>query len=327
MKAPDSAGGKRAKCSLCGAVQTIPSADEENLSGIFPDPSGSTMQHPAPPAASMPPPLKPPTNNPSATTTGRHHYEGISTAPQRGFWLDAALSFTIHFRGAGPFLFGFVVLMLIINGILGYAGGFGLAGRIIVSGWICSYLLSIVQETCSGSDELPVFSLTEGMWEEVIRPLLLFIGGSVLVFAPLLVWWLLLLSVGSVLGGLGDLLISVVLLAGGLFLWPMTLLTLAIHGFSMNVLRYDKQLVTIFRAFPAYLAIGLMLAVVAGGTVGSFTATSTIATSLGIKDFATSLLFLIFGTSVFLSYFSLAAMRIIGLFYRHYKRHFVWIAE
>ena len=107
----------------------------------------------------------------------------------------------------------------------------------------------------------------------------------------------------------------------------MTILSVAIHGFSPRVLRYDKQLVTLFRAFPAYLAIWLLLIGVGLGAYVCMTATAVVAAFLGLQDLLAALILLFVVMACVQAYAGLVTMRIIGLFYRHYKSRFAWQAE
>jgi len=338
MRAPDAFAGKKAKCPLCGAVQVIPAEDD---AGLFPPVSAER-----PPAAQPAAPTGAETVDcpgcgeampraaPACPACGRVRGSGLtaasaapSTAPTRGFWADAMLSFAMPFRGGGAFLFGFVVLMHIIYSVLGFAGCIGSAGQFIIAGWLCSYYLNIIQDTCAGQDALPNFTMTEGMWDDVVRPLLLFLGGTAVVLFPLLAWAALRWYFGAVFGSGPDAIVGIVLLLGGLFLWPMTILTIAVHGFSLKVLRYDMQLLTIVRAFPPYLAIWLLLIVVAVGAWVCTAAASLAVAILGLKDIVLALGIFILSASLLQGYVGLVSMRTIGLFYRHHKRHFAWEAE
>ncbi|MDY6913738.1 MAG: hypothetical protein SVT52_04695 [Planctomycetota bacterium] len=301
VSAPDSAAGKKARCPFCQAVQNVP----------------PPVHPPAAPEAA--PPETIPKQVPAVATD--------STAPKRGFWPDTILSFTICFRGAGAFIFGFVVIMHIMQSVLGFAGGLGFIGQLIITGWLCSLYLNIILETCAGQDDLPDFGMTDGPWEDIIRPLLLFLGGSLVVLLPMLVWMVTCLSCGGIGGAGADAVVRRVLLVLGLFMWPMTILTIAIHGFSTRAIRHDVQLRTIAKAFPQYLMLWLLLIVVAAGGWASINATTVIAKKLGVHSIAATILVLGVGTAIFQGYFAIVTMRIIGLYYRHYKQHFAWEAE
>ncbi len=338
MKAPDGSAGKKAKCPLCGTIQIIPSVSVDQPPIELEQPFQQT-------------PPTPPQPSSGATITCGHcgkvlqakaalcpdcgwvnnshmpFHQVVSTDPVRSFWSDASLSFSIPFKGAGGFLFGFVVLMHFVRYILDFAGCLGSAGQFIITGWLCSYFLNIIQDTCTGQDELPGFNMADGYWEGILRPFLLFLGGTVLVMLPVIVWALLVLLAGGILGSSSDAVVGIILLAIGLFLWPMTILTVAVQGFSINSLRYDKQLATIGRALSPYLAVWLLLIVVAVGGWASMVGSTVVAGLFGIVDVAAGILIAIIAIAIFQSYFSIVVMRTIGLYYRHYKKSFAWIAE
>jgi len=309
MRAPDGSAGRSARCPLCGTTQTIPTADEGD--DIFPsiEPARLSDDSPA---------CEPPMHRPVA--------KGV-VPPARGFWGDAILSFIVPFRGSGPFLFGLLVLMHIFHWLLGFGGAFGFAGRVIITGWLCGYYLNVVLETCAGQDELPSFTITEGVWDDILRPTFLFLGGTVVALLPMLVWLAGVYLRDGILGGVNDGLVGLVLLGVGLFFWPMTILTISVHGFSIRMLRYDQQGLSIARAFPQYLVIWILLIALTAGWWVSIVATVTLTGILGLRSISVAILVLVTGTAFFQGYFATVGMRIIGLYYRHYKDRFTWVAE
>lgn len=117
------------------------------------------------------------------------------------------------------------------------------------------------------------------------------------------------------------------LFALGVFIWPMTILTIALHGFTMNALRYDLQLISIGRAFAPYLAIfGMLILTLGLGSGFVLEALNLLPASQTIQAVRSSFVGSVAIMSV-QTYMMLVSMRIIGLFYRHYKSRFAWQAE
>ncbi len=128
------------------------------------------------------------------------------------------------------------------------------------------------------------------------------------------------ISVVSILASLGLYLL-------GLFLWPMMILTVVINGLFAAVGKIPEQLASIFKALPQYLSIcGMLLG------VGLIAVLSTVGVTILLGMLGEShkiMASILTGVlpSLILSYFIIIAMRIIGLFYRHYKTRFAWKAE
>jgi len=298
FNAPDTAAGRKGKCGRCGVIVDIPAA--------------------AP--AAPPPPDLPPVAPPQVV-------RAEPDKPQRGFWEDAMLSFAVPFRGSGPFVLLILVALNAVHAFLSLAGFIGYAGRLIITGWLFSFYFSIILNTAGGEDDLPRFDMTGGPWESIIRPMLLYFGALVWVMLPLILWSAAIWFGGTIISRRADVVVVLVLALIGLFLWPMTVLTVAIRGFSLEALRYDKQLLAIVRAFPQYMAVWLFLLVSVGGAIATMFATSFIAAPSGEEGFFLGTAVIVIATAVISAYFIIVAMRTIGLFYRHYKRHFAWIAE
>ncbi len=100
---------------------------------------------------------------------------------------------------------------------------------------------------------------------------------------------------------------------GGLFLLPIAILTVAV-GKELTMLRYDYLLIPIFRAFTPYLVTVVLLgvAVIVQMQTEQYAHQDLIeATGYLLLNFALQAVFLI-------------AMRSVGLFYRHYSCHLPW---
>jgi hypothetical protein len=107
--------------------------------------------------------------------------------------------------------------------------------------------------------------------------------------------------------------LSYILMLGGLFLFPMAILTAAI-GREITMLRPDYLLVPIFRAFRPYLVTALLLGI--AGVIQMHTSHYTHQPqAIAVGHLTLNLI---------VQFFALFAMRSIGLFYRHYNCVFPW---
>lgn len=344
FRVSESSAGHKAKCKRCGEAFVIPSVDEAAAAAIL---NFADEPDPTPAAAPTPPSTRPaparvlqldlaPSHKAVAQASAPEVRKARRTAtdPVRGFWADAAMSFVVHFRGRGPFVFVLLVFLSCLPPILEFAGRHGWWAIILIYGFIWSYYFNIIQDTCAGEDILPEMGLGLGESDWFSHPLLLYLASLLWAFLPLLIW----LGVWwgtSVVAGI-DLdkpaLGPTIGLAGlGMFMWPMVILTIAINGFTLDTLRYDKQLDTIGRAFLSYLAVWCLVLVTFGGRVvldwlvPPFLSMRDLTTT-SMAELATRALTCL-GAAIANIYLSIAAMRIIGLFYRHHKRHFAWVAE
>lgn len=331
----DSMAGRKARCARCKSVIQIPElvdAEPDDLFSLADEDSRS-----APPVVSASP-AGPVVLDHAAREEERARQDQLpdrlTTDPTRGFWADAALSFAVPFHGRGVFVLIMVLILRIIHQFLAFASYagcagqiIGLLGRFIIDGWLFALYLNTIGETCRGEDELPNIGMDQGAIDDVILPFFRFVGGFAWVWLPFGVCGILMWRFGGFVDPMSDWLLLLGLWGLGLFMWPMTVLTIAVYGFALDALRYDLQVVTIARAFVQYLAIWVLLSF----TIGAYFAMTF--GSILSQYFPNALGWLptgMVGTIVFFgvqSYFMLVSMRIIGLFYRHNKRHFAWVAE
>jgi len=324
----DELAGRTGKCTVCGAILDIPAPDGAGELQLADEPQ--LVEDPS--DAARPTAISDPARRAGGDATvlnlaaGErpapvyHGPNDAIQAPRRGFWADAGLSFIVHFRRYGPAVLITIFVLNVIMGFLSFAPFIGMVGQLFISAWLCAYYLNVIGETCRGEDDLPPLGLEDGLWDGLIRPYLLFLGSVLWVMLPVIIWGTALYFHGQVLGDAPDTALALGLTALGIFIWPMTILTIAIHGFSPTILRYDQQLVSIARALPQYLAIWLLLLI---------NATGLFLASLFLYSRADLVLLIVLTLLLCAAegYAMLAAMRIIGLFYRHNKRKFVWEAE
>ncbi len=229
------------------------------------------------------------------------------------------------------------VLLCIGTFIKTYGGCFGSIGAIIITGWYWSFLFGTVLNSAGGEEDLPKVTLTGGLTDDVIVPLLKMLLTLAIACLPLTVFMLLdaLLDGGMgtlLVGGAGSLpqlrdiagsTILLLLLMLGLFTWPMLLLVIA-AGSMESVLRLDLIAATIFRSFGAYvIAVLAVYACVAVMIIAAFVMPDTTgpvwigagAGRAAVQGAAFQLVTL---------YLAIFAMRAIGLHYHCFKHKYAW---
>lgn len=328
-RVPNTAVGRKAKCMKCGEAFVIPH-DEDTI-----------------PLAAEPQELSPlPGMRQSVSASAVAATEGdipqaIASAPlmarrgpSTGYW-DSIL-WTVLFPATPSDLLTFVIIWL----TMGFLGVLPLIPALITL-WYAAYRFELIENAAGGEEGLPSPVLGTDAWNDWIEPLFYWLGSWLLVLAPALAYLIFSLSRRSaatmdavdllrsglpgIVAAFGADPLLVVLIAVGLFLWPMVALCIAVDGF-LSALRIDLMIITIGRALPAYLCtIGL----VAGATaveyfVRQYAATAGPAPGAPLWTLATAAIFLHFlliGASI---YADIVALRSIGLFYHHFKDKFAW---
>lgn len=269
--------------------------------------------------------------------TGRLDQDVIQQ-PKRSFWANAFRAFAYPFLSiSNGVVFGTIVLADFCRVFLAFA--FALVpcifiipaiilGLICIRGWIAAVMLSVIQDTASGSEDLPGLKMQDGVMEDVLKPLLKYIGAAACAFLPasivviLLGWGVL---PDSLLTGLNIML----LIGAGVFVWPIFLMLFAFDA-PGKIFRLDLIATTIFRTFIPYLCLWLMLMLASFGTILALAGIMLKSAGVGvtmpqlpaIPGFAGELVF-----SVVSLYFSLVSMRLIGLYYLHFKKRFTLVME
>lgn len=247
--------------------------------------------------------------------------------PARGFWADAGLSFAYPFMPVGnTTTFIIVAIMSAAREVLAYAPCIGLIGQLCIFGWLAAFFMNVVAETCSGKDDMPGIVMAGGAWDDIIRPALRFVAVTLVCMLPagLLMATILVKRLPP-----GPMLVFVVGAVGlGLFLWPMVMLLFSLDE-AHQLVRVDLIAATLVRSFFPYLAIFLLLGVIA--VLSSVTSLSFVAAkflSSGAKAFDLSAnVSLRIAMDLVSTYFSVVSMRMIGLYYRHFKQRFAFRLE
>jgi predicted Zn finger-like uncharacterized protein len=334
-RVPEKLRSKTVKCRRCGKAFRIaapppqPETDEDLLGALaqgevqarsevaaVPSPSaGAAPSAPVFPDREWSPTSVGPVEEP--VPTGFAHY-----------LRDVGRSLLFFTRTGNLVTFIIVLFVVLLRVPLSYAGCVGLLGAIIVEGWYMAYRLNVVLGAAAGEQELPNLTLGD-VWEGIILPLLKWLAASVAALLPFIIGLIYLLVLGVAVGGafrtLVDALFGKFLEAleeqgalgwvrGGVLLllpqllWPMMVLVVAVGGIRCLV-RFDLMLVTIFKTFPAYALVVVLTLI---GVVGP--GLLPVGEGLGVAA-------LLIAVEVYTNVF---AMRVIGLYYHHFKKGFAW---
>jgi len=258
--------------------------------------------------------------------------------PQRTFWADAVRAFAYPFLNTnngvvfGTILFAdycgvFLVLafailpcFLLVPAVI--------LGVFFIRGWIAAVMLAIIQDTASGSEDLPGLKMQDGVLEDVIKPLLKYIGATACALLPAS-FAVILMTCGilpdSLLSGVN----VAILLAAGIFVWPVFLMLFAFDE-PAKILRLDLIATTIFRTIVPYLCLWLLLMLASFRVVLEVAARLLPAAGINVTipqlPVIPGLIGGLFFSAVDL-YLSIVSMRLIGLYYLHFKRRFTLIME
>lgn len=246
--------------------------------------------------------------------------------PKRTFWADALGSFIYPVRNvSNGAVCGFILAISSVAVLLQFAGIFGLIGIFIINAWLAALYFSIIQDTAAGSNDLPNLIGGNGMMDDLFLPAFKFIGAVAVVLGPAAI-----LSICIRLGWVPASLrvMGIMWFAAGIFILPISLLLFAFDA-PGAIFRLDLIITTIFRTLLPYLAMWLILLAVAAFYGLTFLAPDLIefkSPGSGGKLIEThiGLGFLLRMLGTFLT---LVAMRVIGLYYLHFKKRFAFDLE
>ncbi len=254
--------------------------------------------------------------------------KGVVQGPRRGFWADAFRSFIYPFlTGSNVATFGIIAFACLVRIFLSMVGIFGLVGSLIIFGWLASLYMSVVQETATGSEDLPGIKMEDGFLEDIVKPAFKYIGAFAVALAPT-AFYTIAVAFGWLPPWMDSAPAKLMWLALGVFIWPVILMLFAFGAFDM-VYRVDLIFTTIFRTLGAYLAMWLMLLLV--GFVFLSSIAAPFLAHAGIPSNGLGLHVSGLGWVIVLEilevYLTIVSMRLIGLYYLHYKRRFAIILE
>lgn len=248
--------------------------------------------------------------------------------PYRTFARDCRDAWAYPFWSVGnAFVFCILVAVTVLLHPRGLLGGFYLtlyfrvAVYILISGLLCGFYFSIVCSTIKNSNDLPEL-ITPDWAHNAPRSLSSFLGSAAVAFLPavltsLLCRWAVLPS-----SWMGLMPLWIVL---GAFLLPITLLLFALEA-PATLYRPDQIVRTIGRTLLPYLAVWLV--VLAFAVVQIMVDFPFAHGWLGLNARQPPWSWLGFGgLRVLAVYLAVVAMRVIGLYYLHYRRRFAIVLE
>ena len=315
---PDEHAGKRGQCPKCGNLIMIPVGRSEDAELIeladVHEPTAEARtasarqerrarldsMRKAPPGMSAPPPV--------VIETGS------------GFWRDAGKAFILFGSFANLFTFLFVCFINVVQAFISIFPLMWLVG-LLIYGYVCSFYMKTVSHAAAGEEGLPSFGVSSGWYDEVLIPMLQWLGCSLFVLAPAGI-------VGIVMSAYSTptnitLAVCGIIGATGMFFWPIFILTVALGGFTM-LFRCDRCVAAVLRSPGPYMLICVLLVVAVAPVLAArvyiyFHGAAPLADMLGIGAF--TLRALVVGLE---TYGVLVCTRLIGLYYHHFKEDFPW---
>jgi hypothetical protein len=341
-KVDESVIGRRVRCKKCGEAFEIRggSNDAISCSPSKPPAAPSSREAPTPIALDLTIPAALPAAAAVAVPVADLGYaplaKGESPADRGPLGLlRALLNAFLFFRRLGnvrTFLFAWIVLaagnigsalLLAIGNYSFLVGGLGLLAFFLAEGSFAAFSFDIVRQAAEGEDELPDYPLTAGpedWWGLLIKPFFVFVGASMLVLAPAIIYSMVIsatISEDSTAGPISELVGSGGLVVLGLFLWPMVILCLTI-GSSSTLLRvgriipaivqtfgpYALTVLTVYLSAAAYMAIRICL------DQGNLPGIILTVAAYGIRVFL-----------------QIAAMRAVGAYYHRHYQNLAWMLD
>jgi hypothetical protein len=270
--------------------------------------------------------------------TGRlpHEEAGVHDAersgvvgPERPFWQDLLQSFLFL---AEPSSLVTYLILAVAAFVAYFVPLASLFFTLVVNLYIAAFYMAVVRDTAAGDDRLPETVWMTGVFD-LVWPLVHFLGVTALAMLPATIYVL-----SNAGGHAGMDFIWYVIRAPqipavqgltvlGLFFWPVMILAVAIGGSFRGLWPHVVVRTALCAPLP-YLAMCAMVLIAA--TLWYLPYSSQVASlseklsqQFGNRVIATQRLL---GDLISL-YAGIVAMRSIGLFYRHYKHKFPWVAE
>lgn len=188
---------------------------------------------------------------------------------------------------------------------------------LLLSGCLFAYYMRIIQEAAAGDEQLPSTTGPGGAYENVLRPMFVFLATWLYLFVPALAIAIIRTAWNL---NIPDEFIKAVFYAG-IFMWPMAVLCVSIGGVTV-LARVDLMVANVYRTLGPYLFVWivLMATLVGGSVIWEFInkRPGPASPSVFAQHPLTGSAFL----SLILSYGSIVTMRVIGLYYRHFRHRF-----
>lgn len=282
----------------------------------------------------------------SGTMLADEERSGI-IGPSRSYWADLAGSFFFFLDAGSMVTFVIIVLANLWTVPLSFAGAIGFAGLCFISGYLCTFYFAVIKETAAGEDELPnvwiddiwhdlVFSMFRfsGAWGWVLMPATLYAIIRYITFGPgfsvsnlFSLAFVLKLFGGSLFVGLLHDPVFMGLVMVGLFFWPVVILGVALGGSFQGLWPHTIVMTALVAPLP-YLALCAVLLIAAAINLCPYTETyADLLNAISSKTNRSLFWIVTLCNSMISAYAMIVAMRAVGLYYRHYKQKFPWVAE
>jgi len=253
----------------------------------------------------------------------------VIQGPKRSFWFDAFAAFGYPFMSFGNGItFAIAAFIYLLEIVLQFVGCLGLIGIFFIEGWLAAMYLSVIQDTATGSPDLPGIKMEDGPLEDIIKPFFKYLGAFAVAFLPAAAY-IMLISFNLLPASMASTLNLMLLMAAAIFFWPVFLLLFSFNALDM-IVRVDLIFTTVFRTFLPFLALWLMLLLV--GFIKLLPVMGMLIAMIGLNIPIPSLpTFGGFTGAAFFDvvdlYLGIVSMRLIGLYYLHFKRRFTLVME
>ncbi|QDV16559.1 hypothetical protein Pan153_11900 [Gimesia panareensis] len=325
-KVKEEAAGKKLRCKDCGETVSIPKLDPFEKEAGTGDDFSSLLDD----AVELEAKSKTIRRVRRKPMVKAEKYKGDEDGPvtkkkENNYVEDLKATFLLLLDPSNLFIFMLLWLgMGLCFSLLPFAGTLGFIGLIIIMGWYSHYRFCVIYEAAAGEKHLPELSPEEGFFIPMIKwiftwilvhfpayayaGIIFFLNPEAFAEAGLYLFRMQELSNNLPVFHLS---MFIFLYCMGLFFWPILALCVAVGGIE-SIFRIDLMILTIVKSLPAYVFTATAMFVTAG-----------IQLALDLADIEWGImgLFLMRGVMI---YMELVALRMIGLYYHHFKNQFAW---
>jgi hypothetical protein len=264
------------------------------------------------------------------------------TVPDRGFASDVLWTFLFPASPRNLIAFATIWGILVIAPLFLCIRYIGWFVWLVVMGWYCAFRFEVLASAAGGERDLPDVEFSSEHVADYAGAFVQWVGSWIVVLLPALIHVVVAIQQGRLMawtvllmlfGGLPTILqesttnaVFGALVYLGIFLWPIVILCIALGGFP-TLYRLDLILLTIIKTFPVYvLTLALMAAAVLAQMglleVAGIGVTGQNRPSVGGVAGGAILLHIL--TSGLQVYLDIVLVRLIGLYYHHFKSRFAW---
>ncbi len=129
-----------------------------------------------------------PAETPKAVESGPVVAEDVSASQGKElFGLKLAGAFGYPFKGSG------IVLLIVATGclaVLEFLSGLPFVWllQVFFGGYLCAYYINVIGSSAGGEEELPDWPDFTNLWDDILRPILLFAAAFLVSLAPLIIY-------------------------------------------------------------------------------------------------------------------------------------------